>query len=46
MAKIYYPKEKSWVNYRIGNISELARTADIELLTPITKKIEVEKEVI
>mgnify|MGYP005847256015 CR=1 FL=1 len=43
MAKIYYPNEKAWVNYRIGNISELARTANIELLTPITNKIEVGK---
>ena len=46
MAKIYYSKEKVWVNHRIGNLEELARAANIELLTPIDKKIKVEKEVI
>lgn len=43
MAKIYYPKEKVWVNHIIGNLEDLARTANIELLTPINKKINVKK---
>ena len=46
MAKIYYSKDKIWVNHRIGNLEELTRTANIELLTPIDKKIKIEKEVI
>jgi hypothetical protein len=46
MAKIYYPKEKVWLNYRIGNLEDLARTANIELLTPISKKINVTKGVV
>lgn len=46
MAKIYYQTEKSWVNYRIGNISELTKTADIELLgPPIIRKAKSKKEV-
>lgn len=46
MAKIYYSKEKIWVNHRIGNLEDLARTANIELLTPISKKMNVTKEVV
>lgn len=46
MARIYYPKDMTWTNYRIGSIEELARTVDIELLTPFTKKIKLKKEVI
>ncbi len=46
MAKIYYSKDKIWVNYRIGSFEDLARTVDIELLTPISKKIKIKKEVI
>lgn len=32
MAKVYHPNHKNWINYRIGNMDELVRNADMELL--------------
>ena len=46
MAKIYYPKDKNWVNHRIGNMEDLIGTANIQLLENITKKLVVKKEII
>lgn len=41
MAKIYYQKDKKWINYKIANLEELTGVANIELLNPINKKIKV-----
>lgn len=44
MAKIYYPKEKAWVNYRIGNISDLVESANMKVLSSTTTKRTVLKK--
>lgn len=37
MAKIYFSKENICINYKIGNLEELVKTANIELLDFIDK---------
>lgn len=33
MAKVYYPKEKFWTNYKIGDIGSLMETANMKALS-------------
>jgi hypothetical protein len=40
MAKIYYPKKKIFINYKIGNIEELLESKKIDVsLSEFGKKL-------
>lgn len=42
MAKIYYPKKKIFINYKIGNIEELLESKKIDVsLSEFGKKISI-----
>lgn len=38
MAKVYSSKEKSWTNYKIGDIDNLMETADMKVLSSSVRK--------
>lgn len=44
MAKVYHPKEKSWTNYKIGEISNLMESANMTVLSSTTTKRTVQKK--
>jgi hypothetical protein len=38
MAKIYYPKKRVWINYKIGSVDDLSENIDVSL-TRFGKKL-------
>ena len=38
MAKVYHTKEQLWMNYKIGEISNLMETANMKVLSSTTIK--------
>ena len=44
MAKVYHSKEQIWVNYRIGEISNLMEYANMKVLSSTTLKKSVLKK--
>jgi hypothetical protein len=38
MVRVYYKENKTWVNYRVGEIDSLIKSANIKVLSISTKK--------
>ena len=46
MVKLFYKKKKVFVNYKIGEISRLLKTENMNLLSEWTKKINLEEKLV
>jgi hypothetical protein len=46
MAKVFYAGSKHYVNHKIGEIGELASTANIHMMDPISRRISVKKGIV
>jgi hypothetical protein len=46
MAKLYYPKKRVFMNYRIGLLQELLESENFTLTTEWSKKINLEEKLV
>jgi hypothetical protein len=42
MAKIYYPKTKSWINHKIGELDNLLKDFGVSAKSGLMRKIKVD----